>query len=327
MCIICFIPKKSTRIPNKKQLKNCFLNNPDGAGVMYQEGRNVFINKGFMTFKEFYRFYDKLPVTAGDIALHFRISTAGKINQFCTHPFPIDGTSIKGLSGVCKRAMMHNGVIHEKTVKDSALSDTMHLARELVDIHPSRIAYEPYLKGEYGRFVVMTAKESYLYGRWIYDDGVYWSNSTYEYEIWPVKYTNYKDGFWDSYYKGGKSAGDPDNFTIKPKTAGTSHIVSVTTIGEKVIPDRTIHVIQKDGTEKELLVSSSAPAWKKENIPQLPAARVNMSSEIEEYTKEVLRGNKEKNHSLTTEEKKEILREINEYSQLNEYGNLFCPGC
>ena len=53
MCII-VAKKKGLELPTKERLKNCFNYNSDGAGIMFNDGNQVFIEKGFMDFNSFY---------------------------------------------------------------------------------------------------------------------------------------------------------------------------------------------------------------------------------------------------------------------------------
>ena len=53
MCII-VSKKKGINLPGKEILKNCFDYNSDGSGLMFNDGTNVYIEKGFMTFNDFY---------------------------------------------------------------------------------------------------------------------------------------------------------------------------------------------------------------------------------------------------------------------------------
>ena len=59
MCII--VAKKSgVYMPDKTILHTCFENNPDGAGVMWNESNKVHIRKGFMTWFDFENFMKTL---------------------------------------------------------------------------------------------------------------------------------------------------------------------------------------------------------------------------------------------------------------------------
>ena len=54
MCII-VAKKKGLELPTKEILENCFTANDDGAGISWNtDNGTVIIEKGFMTFNEFY---------------------------------------------------------------------------------------------------------------------------------------------------------------------------------------------------------------------------------------------------------------------------------
>ena len=54
MCVIAYV-SKSTEL-SEKELRNCFVNNPDGAGFMIYDDKKkkVHIRKGFMNFDDFW---------------------------------------------------------------------------------------------------------------------------------------------------------------------------------------------------------------------------------------------------------------------------------
>ena len=53
MCVI-VNKNRGIELPRKELLENCFSNNSDGAGMMYNLNGKVYIEKGFMKFDEFY---------------------------------------------------------------------------------------------------------------------------------------------------------------------------------------------------------------------------------------------------------------------------------
>ena len=77
MCII-VSKKKGLELPTKEILRNCFNYNSDGAEIMFNDGKQVFIEKGFMDFNSFYsrlmEIDKEVNLVNSDLALHFRIS-------------------------------------------------------------------------------------------------------------------------------------------------------------------------------------------------------------------------------------------------------------
>lgn len=203
MCIAIVKPM-GTELPTKELLKRCWDNNPDGAGLMYNDGNNVIIHKGFTKFKGFYKYLKALDKTEDlkdkDLVLHFRIATSGGVNRECTHPFPItkDISDMKKLDNVCEYGFAHNGIIDGYGSKD--FSDTMEYVSTIIsNIHDldnsesliNALAYE-----HASRFVVLTKDNFELGGSWVLDNDCYFSNSTYKWSYYSKATPSYK---WSSY--------------------------------------------------------------------------------------------------------------------------------
>lgn len=136
MCVIAYFEKD--RELNKAELVNCFAQNPDGAGLMYYDDkkRMVHIKKGFMTFEEFWKEAEKLPVDV-DRVFHFRIATSGKISGACCHPFPVTNSyeKMSRIDTYADLAMVHNGVMYDFTPTGGMKakhSDTMQFIKNIV---------------------------------------------------------------------------------------------------------------------------------------------------------------------------------------------------
>lgn len=134
MCII-VVKEKDKNLPKLDYLQNCFDNNPDGMGFMYTDKGKVIIDKGYMTYKNFLKHYNKLCKKYNDfknksLIMHFRIGTAGANSKQNTHPYPITDnkkllhkTYLKTDLGIA-----HNGIISQynppKNIKD--INDTQN---------------------------------------------------------------------------------------------------------------------------------------------------------------------------------------------------------
>ena len=113
MCII--VLNKEGLIP-RNTLNECCESNPDGMGLMYAKNGKIKVIKELKDFDSFYSKYMKIRLShKGNIALHFRIRTAGKVDEKNIHPFFINQNL----------AFMHNGIIPYKSEVDSEISDTM----------------------------------------------------------------------------------------------------------------------------------------------------------------------------------------------------------
>lgn len=135
MCIIVAKPV-NVKMPNMDILESCFINNPDGAGIMFNHNKMVYGYKGFMTFEEFEAALSKLQEQYGNfdekgVVMHFRITTHGGSNQQNTHPFPLMGgyRAMRKRHWVASQGFAHNGIISETSrhedVKKFGVSDTM----------------------------------------------------------------------------------------------------------------------------------------------------------------------------------------------------------
>lgn len=129
MCVIAYYP---AGLPvNYDELDNCFLSNPDGAGLMYYDEtkHKVLIRKGFMSYRAFEKAVEDLPVDV-DRVFHFRIATSGKVSPECCHPFPVtnDLDKMRLTHIYANMGFVHNGVIGWCTPKagmKSPYSDSM----------------------------------------------------------------------------------------------------------------------------------------------------------------------------------------------------------
>jgi len=177
MCIAIY-KDKDIVIPYDN-LKQSFESNPDGAGFMYVKNRQLHVQKGFFTFKEFWDAY--APHQERQAVLHFRIKTHGAINEANCHPFAVN----KGF------AFVHNGVISGFGSKD--YSDTYHFNEEiikpLVNKWGNLAMFEPAIKElvesriSYSKLIFLDRlgnAEIFNENKGVWDQGVWYSNSSYK---------------------------------------------------------------------------------------------------------------------------------------------------
>ena len=186
MCIAVYIPEKKNL--TDQQIKNCFANNPDGAGIMWQENGKVHIQKGFFKVEELIKAFREIPITVPR-GLHCRIATSGKISTECCHPFPIikDIKSMGRAECIVDSAVIHNGVISFCTPHEGLLSpfsDTMVFARDFlypmgnkINTQAFKILFE---QSNTSKLLIFNKDKIIRMGTWIEDGGVYFSNSGYK---------------------------------------------------------------------------------------------------------------------------------------------------
>ena len=194
MCII-VAKKKGLELPKKEILKSCFDYNSDGAGIMFNDGKQVFIEKGFMDFNSFYSRLEALDkefnLVNSDLALHFRISTSGNVDQGNCHPYPIstETSQLRNLSLVTDIGMAHNGVIRKHIPETrSILNDTQTFIKNFVyNMYSSNKEFLTVganikaLEEEAGSKLCFITKDNmYIIGKFIEEtNGILYSNDTY----------------------------------------------------------------------------------------------------------------------------------------------------
>ena len=181
MCIIIVVPK-GEKLPDKDIFKNCFSNNKDGIGYMYRTKNKVRIKKGFFNLDEFYNSVNN--VKDSEIVIHFRYATHGNISSGNCHPFPLT-KDVKELTQTkidTQIGIVHNGIIAgAKITKGDKLSDTMVFIKTL-DIDNIKDISQKVTVSD-GKFIIMTRYKTFMIGDFIFDEGIYYSNHSYQYDI------------------------------------------------------------------------------------------------------------------------------------------------
>jgi glutamine amidotransferase len=196
------ILKPSNKPIFKRKLHECWTSNPDGAGFMWSHNKTLYIRKGFMTFRKFYRTFRAMErdFPEADFAIHFRIATHGGVNGDNCHPFKIAGHNV---------GVIHNGIL-SVTIPNKYQSDTSYFCSEILSKFPKGWMYNPawvsmlnkYAQGEFSKFIVMDC-----FGKWIifnesageWEDGLWYSNKSYGFAKYNPKYN------WENEYPLAKS--------------------------------------------------------------------------------------------------------------------------
>ena len=183
---------------SKETLQTCWNSNPHGAGLIYNNPDGLQIFKELKSFQVFYNEYIKQRKLnkRSKFAIHFRISTSGKIDLTNCHPFEINKDT----------AFIHNGMIDIKPL-NKKVSDTFTF-NELIfkklgkDWQSNKAMIELLENYIYGsKRVVLNSDNSHVIlnedsGHW--DEDNWYSNNSYRpYKI-PTfkKYDSYKDYFY-----------------------------------------------------------------------------------------------------------------------------------
>ena len=177
MCIA--IMKSANKKINKATLRRCYDANPDGAGFMYAEDKQLHVKKGYFTFKEFYKEYR--PHGDKQVLIHFRIKTHGPIDKDNCHPFLVN-------SGL---GFIHNGIIsgYGSNTKSDTIEFNESILQKIVAKHGNNSLFDDpmvelienvigYSKlvflDRHGNYTIMNENK----GNW--NDGVWYSNMSWK---------------------------------------------------------------------------------------------------------------------------------------------------
>lgn len=217
MCVIACKPA-GVPFPTMDTLKNCWESNPQGAGIAWQQGKRVRIEKGMMTWEAFEAYAEKLhKAITPDVAVmyHFRITSRGEKSAAQCHPYPLerDDKRLNALSLRTDCAVAHNGTMPMTCAK--GMNDTQTFIKyyltHIADLCPD------WLNNPVAKTLASNIAESKLavlkdnvittMGDFIEDNGMLYSNDGYM----PHTYSRY----WDDEDFKYPSQAKPD---IKPST-------------------------------------------------------------------------------------------------------------
>jgi len=205
MCIIA-IKNKGINMPNEQTLETMFKNNSDGAGFMYAVDNKVIIQKGYMTFHSFMSALKKLEqrynLTELPIVMHFRIATSGQVDAGTCHPFPIAGKRkyLRRQYTETDIGVVHNGII--PIASPDNMSDTMQYVKERLweykkrqcNFYTHRKWQKRIEKEIMSKMVFLNnSGDIYMIGDFITDDGMVYSNRSYEERSFIFGYDRYLD--------------------------------------------------------------------------------------------------------------------------------------
>lgn len=195
MCVIAYKPL-NVMFPSETILKNCYENNPDGAGFMYVYNEKLYIRKGYKTYESFIEALNNARKLTGDnvpYVMHFRIATQG-YEDCMTHPFPLSTKmeSLKKLKSTCNIGVAHNGIIQLTSDGSTNYSDTMKFITDYLALIIQ--SYDWYknartkqlierLMGSCRLAILDKNCHCELLGNgWIENEGCFYSNNSYSYK-------------------------------------------------------------------------------------------------------------------------------------------------
>lgn len=199
MCVAIVKPKDKEI--TDEELKNCFENNPDGAGIAFAKDGKLYLIKGIFDKNKFIEKVRQVEnVVDGDMLIHCRISTSGLVDTNNCHPHVVNE----------KTALIHNGVLHGINVPtDSKVSDTVIFIHEYLKNLPEDFMKDKNIIklieaaiGNYNKFCFINNKGETVIvneseGEW--HNGVWYSNDSYSRPKFRYSYSYY-DGYYPYNY-------------------------------------------------------------------------------------------------------------------------------
>lgn len=197
MCIAIYQPAGCEI--QESQLRNCWKNNDDGAGFAYHHEGKLYIQKGFMHYKDFLVAYNKARSEYKDskFIIHFRIGTCGLRNAANTHPFAINENL----------AYIHNGIIACYRPDNENDSDTAYFAKHILAYWPKNFhlnkeclqSLKDIIGGSKLVFLDNLGNHSIVnegHGEW--DHGCWFSNSSHRQQV--IFRPTYTHSSWNDFY-------------------------------------------------------------------------------------------------------------------------------
>ena len=209
MCVIVYSPK-GIDAPTEELIRQMFLENPDGAGFAWNgaDGK-VKYRKGFMKVEDLLQALEPLDKWKNtNLAIHFRIGTAGENDEYTCHPFKISNKykDLRELEGEGP-VLFHNGIMGKGGIVDKNSSDTQDFvvafSPMIEKFNKSKArdaAISEYTKGN-KLLIMYNNNKVKMFGNWEKDGDLFVSNKNYKY-IMPKNTYAWYDQYNYRYYEG-----------------------------------------------------------------------------------------------------------------------------
>lgn len=111
---MCIIGIAHERMLTENEIRNCFTNNKDGAGIAWStEDGKVHVQKGFMDVESLLNYYLAVDIPLPHV-IHFRTATSGDVSREMCHPYRITPMSELVVEEDTEHPVLfHNGVIFD----------------------------------------------------------------------------------------------------------------------------------------------------------------------------------------------------------------------
>ena len=233
-------------------LRNCFKNNPDGAGIAYSKDNQLYMIKGIFDEDAFITAYHNCEAEAdGAMLVHCRIATSGKTDYDNCHPHVVHNSCV----------MIHNGVLDIDVPKGSAKSDTVLFVEKLLRPLPEHFMFNEAIMnlitftiGNSNKFCFLHSTGAFAIaneeaGTWV--DGVWFSNDSYKddykrytkfgyYSSWDYDYDDWAED-WGA-YNGTYGGAAQREFDMNHSTLSADDWMSLESMILNLTPDKFLEL-------------------------------------------------------------------------------------
>ena len=189
MCLI-IVKKSGINLPRQEWLDTAEKQNPDGIGIMFKKAdkNEVTIKKDFVNSTTLGIWLKDNIAKEDTLIIHFRFATHGAKDVGNRHPFPVskDKILLRSPEVICSMGLAHNGILSQHTghVK---FSDTQKfvlgiMSDDAIKHNLNSVSVRKLISEYIGsdKLAILTSEGClYLWGEYVTDDGLLFSNTGY----------------------------------------------------------------------------------------------------------------------------------------------------